>query len=113
MNFNKDITNYIDGANEAQIHLLEKIRLLIHQAVPETTEAIKWGFPVFARTKDYAYLRFSKKHITLGFYNIDKIDDPDNLLEGTGNTLRHIKIRKDEDIKVALISQWLKSIVAK
>jgi len=112
MNLNQDITNYIQGANDQQIMLLEELRQLIHNTIPGTKEAIKWGFPVFGCPKDYTYLRFSKKHITLGFYNIDKIDDPDNLLEGTGNTLRHIKIKKKEDINEQVISKWLKAIVA-
>ena len=110
MKNNTEITNYIQTATNEQISLLEELRQLIHAVVPETSEAIKWGFPVFAKNKDFAYLRYSKKHITLGFYNIDKIDDPDKKLEGTGNTLRHIKIRKKEDIDLILISKWLESI---
>ena len=112
MNFNTEITNYIHKATNEQIPILEELRQLIHEVVPGSSEAIKWGFPVFAKDKDYAYLRFSKKHITLGFYNIDKIEDPDNKLEGNGNTLRHIKIRKKEDIDESLISKWLISISA-
>ena len=80
MNLNEAVTEYIQQANEGQIELLEQLRQLIHETVPETTEAIKWKIPVFARTKDYAYLRSAKKHITLGFYNPDKLDDPDGIL---------------------------------
>lgn len=109
MKLNQEITDYIHGADEEQIKLLERLRQLIHESVPGTTEAIKWRIPVFAKTKDFTYFRFSKKHITLGFYNIDKIEDPDNLLEGIGNTLRHIKIRKPEDIKKEIITKWLKA----
>lgn len=110
MNLNQEITDYIQGATEEQILLLEEIRKLIHKSVPQTSEAIKWKMPVFAKKKDYAYFRFSKKHITLGFYNIDKIEDPDHLLEGTGNTLKHIKIKKKEDINKAVLSKWLQAI---
>lgn len=110
MAFNKEITDYINKATAEQITLLEEIQQIIRDTVPGTTGAIKWGFPVFANEKDYAYLRFSKKHITLGFYNIDRIEDPGNKLEGTGKTMRHIKIRKQEDIDKDLISKWLKSI---
>lgn len=112
MNFNEEISDYIQKANDDQIEILETIRQLIHTAVPGTTEAIKWKIPVFAKDKDYAYLRFAKKHITLGFYNIGKIEDPNNLLEGTGSTLRHIKIRKVEDIDEKLVTKWLKAISA-
>ncbi len=98
MNSNQKVSDYIDQASPAQVEILEYLRQLIHKTINGVSEEIKWGFPVFAKTKDFAYFRFSKKHITLGFYNIDKIKDPNNLLEGTGNTLKHIKIKNKEDI---------------
>lgn len=110
MSLNVKVTNYIKKANKDQIILLEEIRQLIHQTQGEITEEIKWGFPVFAKGKDFAYLRFSKKHITLGFYNVQKIKDPDKLLEGEGNTLKHIKIKTKADIKEKIITRWLKEI---
>lgn len=110
MNYNKKITEYIAGASEEQIVMLEALRKLIHETVNDVSEEIKWKFPVFTKGKDFAYLRFAKKHITLGFYNIYKIKDPDNLLEGEGNTLKHIKIKNADDIKPQIIAQWLKQI---
>jgi hypothetical protein len=92
MNYNQKVTDYISKASKEQIEKLETLRQLVHESVKDVTEEIKWNMPVFGKTKDFAYLRFSKKHITLGFYHIDKLKDPDNLLEGEGNTLKHIKI---------------------
>ena len=110
MNYNQKITDYIDKASEEQIVILEALRKLVHETVGNVSEEIKWGFPVFATSKDFAYLRFAKKHITLGFYNIDKIQDPDNLLEGEGNTLKHIKIGSKDEIRKEVLSLWLKQI---
>ena len=110
MKLDKEVSAYISKATDGQAVLLEQLRQLIHESVPGTTEAIKWGFPVFTKTKNYAYFRFSKKHITLGFYNPEKIDDPDGLLEGAGDTLKHIKIKQQEDIDVQLLKKWLKAI---
>lgn len=110
MAFDKAVTDYIAQAQPAQIEMLETLRQLMHDAVPGTTEAIKWGFPVFSKTKNYAYFKPSKQYIRLGFYNTDKIEDRDNVLEGTGKDLRHIKIRKPEDINVPLLKKWLKAV---
>lgn len=110
MNKNKDVSAYINQAAESQIFMLEKLRELVHNAVSGTTEAIKWEFPVFTHKKDYAYIRASKKHITLGFYHPEKIDDPDNLLEGSGSQLRHIKITTDKDINELQVTAWLKAV---
>ncbi len=112
MNYNKKVTEYIDRASDEQIVILETLRKLIHESAMGVSEEMKWNMPVFAKTKDFAYLRFAKNHITLGFYNINKIKDPDNLLEGEGNTLKHIKIKSEKDIKQKIISEWLKQITS-
>jgi hypothetical protein len=112
MNCNPKVTEYIGKAESEQIEVLEEIRELIHQSVENVHEEIKWNMPVFSQSKNFAYLRFAKNHITLGFYHIDKLIDPENLLEGEGNTLKHIKIRSLNDGLKAQISLWLKQITS-
>ncbi len=110
MNYNDQITDYIAEAPEEQVFLLEELRELVHKSVNNVNEELKWKMPVFNNGKDFAYLRFAKKHVTLGFYNIGKLKDPDNLLEGKGNTLKHIKISVlDSNLKEQII-RWLKEI---
>ena len=111
MNLNQKVTDYIDKASKEQIVILEALRKLIHETVEDVSEEIKWGFPVFGSNKDFAYLRFAKKHVTLGFYNIDKIQDPENFLEGKGNTLKHIKIKCIDELRKEVIVFWLKQII--
>ena len=97
------------AADEQKV-ILESIRQIVHSSVKHVKEEIKWGFPVFNNGRDFAYLRFAKKHITLGFYNINKLKDPNSLLEGQGNTLKHIKIR---ELNIGLqkqIIKWLNQI---
>jgi hypothetical protein len=110
MNYNQKVTDYIYKASEEQITTLEELRKLVHESAENVHEEIKWNIPVFGKTKDFAYLRFAKKHITLGFYHIDKLIDPDNLLEGEGNTLKHIKISKLDNKQKLQIKKWLKQI---
>ena len=66
--------------------------------------------PVFNNGKDFSYLRFAKKHVTLGFYNIHKLKDPNNLLEGKGNTLKHIKLHGLSEHLQGQIIKWLKEM---
>ena len=107
MSFNRKATDYINGASENQIEILETLRQLIHSSIPDTTEDFKWRMPVFIKSKIFTYLRYSKEHVTLGFYNIERLKDPNKMLEGTGKTMRHIKIRGLEDIDKKLITEWL------
>lgn len=112
MNYNQTVTDYIANASESQVEILETLRELIHKNVEGVSEAIKWGFPVFGNPKDFVYFRTAKAHITLGFYNFDKIEDADKLLEGSGKTFRNLKIRSMKDVNADLIGEWLKAVSA-
>ena len=50
--------------------------------------------------------------MNLGFYNGSQLPDPDKLLEGTGAQMRHIKIKKEADIKPELFQKLIKEAVA-
>lgn len=39
-----------------------------------------------------------KNHVNLGFYYGTNLYDPSGLLEGTGKSLRHVKIRLRHDV---------------
>jgi hypothetical protein len=103
----KDIESYIQLAPETQHQLLNEIYQLVKQTVPDVTSTIKWGFPVFSNSKDFAYLRSNRKYVTLGFTRIDHLKDPEGLLEGEGKTMRHIKITSIDEAMKTRIKQWL------
>ncbi len=103
----KEVSDFIEKANEDQRVILNTLRMLIEKAVPNSKEQFKWGRPVYGTEKDYCYLALAKKHVTLGFMNFQKIDDHENLLEGTGKQMRHIKIFSIEDIQAELFSKMM------
>lgn len=104
---NQEITRYIDQAPASQKEIMEAIRTIIHQEVKNVREAFKWSRPVFGLSGDIAYLQANKNHVNLGFYKgAEKLRDPNKLLEGTGKTMRHIKLRNVSDIDRALLREW-------
>lgn len=105
------VTEYINNSSTEQVEIMNTLRQLIHDAISRTTEDIKWVIPVFTKNKIFTYLRSTKNHVAIGFYNIDQINDPNGLLEGTGKSMRHLKIVKIEDINEELIKEWLKATV--
>ena len=107
MDKNKEVTEFIKNTEKEQQGLLTVLRDLIIKAVPEATEQFKWSRPVYAADKDFCYLKTAKNHINLGFFNFEKIEDPEGLLGGTGKQMRHIKISTKEDIKVEVFTKML------
>jgi len=108
---NPQVSEYINAAPEAQKQIMEQLRKLIHKAIPNVKEEFKWSRPVFNAGKDFAYFKTTKIALTLGFSDYKKLHDPENLLEGTGKNLRHLKIKKPEDINQELLIEWFKAAV--
>ena len=68
--------------------------------MPEVTETVNpWGLPTFELNGPLCYFMVATKHITFGFPRGTSLADPHGLLEGTGKNLRHVKLRKVEDLR--------------
>ena len=109
MDYINEVSEYIEKAPENHREILTKLRDLIAAKSPEATEGFKWSRPVYGLEKDFCYLNYSQKHVNLGFFNFEKINDTQGLLEGTGKQMRHIKIKNlenlDEDYLGKMIQQ--------
>ena len=46
----------------------------------------------------FAYVDAFKAHVNVGFFRGAEIADPNNLLEGAGKLMRHLKLRSDNDV---------------
>lgn len=104
---NEQITQYINAANNEQKEIMTSVRSILHQHVKDVKEEFKWSRPVFKTTDIFAYLQSNKNHVNLGFYkDLDKLEDPNGLLEGTGKNMRHIKLKSVSDIDPELLRQW-------
>jgi hypothetical protein len=86
-----------------------KLRQIVKEAAPKASEAIKWGMPVYELSGMLCYIRERAGYVTLGFYHQGiHLPDPDKLLEGTGENMRHVKVRVMGDIKGGLFTNWVK-----
>ncbi len=75
------------------------LRALVKKAVPRATESInRWRIPTFESNGPMCYFSVGKNHVTFGFLRGTSLDDPKELLEGTGKNLRHVKLRSVEDL---------------
>ncbi|MBX2963324.1 MAG: DUF1801 domain-containing protein [Cyclobacteriaceae bacterium] len=107
---NEQVTKYISEATKEQMEIMEAIRTIIHKEVPSVTENFKWSRPVFSTDTDFAYFKTAKSYLTFGIFKFDKITDNKNLLEGTGKDMRHIKIKKIDDLQPSVIKKWIHQI---
>src|SRR5690554_37311 len=106
----EQVTGYINQASDEQRRIMETVRDLLHDSIKGIKEEIKWSRPVFNNGTDLVYFKTAKSYVTVGFFNYNKLSDPDSLLEGTGKDMRHIKIRKHEEVDKELLKRWFKEL---
>jgi len=101
---------WFDSLDDDLAPLAAELRALILQAVPGATEVIKWGAPVYEKENvSICGLRAARAHVSLQFGSIGtSLDDPDGLLEGTGKSMRHVKVRMRGEIKKRRFSSWIR-----
>ncbi len=92
---------------------LEALRALVKKAAPGARESMKWGMPYFELKGGFCALYTSDTYAALNIMAPpEKLDDPEGKLEGTGKTMRHLKVRSAADIDEASILRWVKIAVA-
>ena len=104
-----DTDRWFQSGSDDQCELLTELRAIVLATGKDIDEAIKWQRPVYSNGGTmFCYLHRSKNHVTLGFHQGASLDDPDELLEGTGKAMRHIKVRDRSDIRKRAIKSLLK-----
>ncbi|MFL5357789.1 DUF1801 domain-containing protein [Archangium sp.] len=92
---------------------LEALRALVKKAAPGARESMKWGMPYYQLKGGFCALYTSKTYAALSIMAPpEKLDDPEGRLEGTGKTMRHLKVRSAADLDEASILRWVKAAVA-
>ena len=92
---------------------LEALRALVKKAAPGARESMKWGMPYYELKGGFCALYTSTTYAALSIMAPpEKLDDPEGKLEGTGKTMRHLKVRSAADLDEASILRWVKAAVA-
>lgn len=94
------------------------LRALIQSVHPETVEVVRmgdraatYGIGPKKMKEGYVYIMPHKNWVNLGFYQGASLPDPNGLLEGTGKSLRHIKIKSLEDLQQQGVSALIEAAV--
>lgn len=76
----KRIDIYIARSEPFAKPILVHLRKLIHMAVPEVEETMKWSFPHFDYHGMMCSMAAFKQHCTFGFWKAALMSDPDKIL---------------------------------
>ena len=110
----KNVDEYIKKQKSPQKEICQRLRSIILTAFPKITEEMKAGVPCYGSTKeDYCgkfYIAALKDHINLGFSLKGLTKKQQGFFEGSGKTMKHVKIYSLEEIDEKKIIRLLKMV---
>jgi len=92
----KQVNDYIEKQESPQKEIIQKIRKIFQKTLPIPKEKMRWGVITFASGKFYLAAMKHRVHVGFAITGLNK--DEIRLFEGTGKTMRHIKIPTSENI---------------
>jgi len=93
------ITDYVNKAGKLE-DVAKALRALTKKAVKGVEEYVNpWKIPSFDSNGPLCCFMVGKEHVTFAFMRGAALSDPDQLLEGTGKGVRHVKLRSVADVK--------------
>ena len=104
------VEEYIEKQNSPQKKICQKLREIILNTFPDIKEEMKYGVPYYGNKY---YIVALKTHVNLGFSIKDLTEKEISLLEGSGKTVRHLKVNSLEDIDEYEILKLLKMVMDK
>lgn len=104
----KKVDEYIEKQKSPQKEILHKVRKIFQKTLPSCEEKMMWGCVTFAEGKFYIAAMKNRVHVgfTITGLNIEEI----RMFEGSGKTMRHIKINSVEDIDEKTLVKLIKLV---
>jgi len=107
----KQIEEYMNTQKSPQKEILQKLREIFIKTLPNFEEKKAWGVIAFAGGK--FYIAAIKNRIHVGF-SINGLNEEEiDLFEGSGKTMRHIKIHSLDDIDEKKLVKLIKMVYEK
>ena len=104
----KKVEEYIEKQQAPQRDILKKVRNLILESLPNCDEKAAWGVVTFAGGKFYLAALKNKVHIGFAINGLRK--EEISQFEGSGKTMRHIKIFSLSDIDDEKLIKLIKMV---
>jgi hypothetical protein len=107
----KRVEDYIERQKLPQKEILQRVRKIFQETLPGCEEKMAWGVVAFSAGK--FYIAAMKKRVHVGFAITGLSEAEVSLFEGSGKTMRHIKIHTIEDIDEEKIVKLIEMVEKK
>ncbi len=92
------MNDYLEKQKSPQKEIMQKVRKIFKKTLPNYEEKMRWGVITYATGKFYIAAMKNRVHVGFAITGLNK--EEIRLFEGSGKTMRHIKIPALENIDV-------------
>jgi uncharacterized protein YdhG (YjbR/CyaY superfamily) len=104
----KETDAYIEKQKSPQKEILQKVRKIFQETLPNCEEKMTWGVVTFSLGK--FYIAAMKNCVHVGFAVAGLSEDEISMFEGSGETMKHIKILTLEDIDERMLEIMIRMV---
>ena len=105
------VEEYIEKQKSPQKEILQEVREIFLRTLPNCKEKSAWGVVAFEEGKFYIAAMKNRVHVGFSINGLTK--EEIGLFEGSGKTMRHIKICSTEDIDEENLVKLIKMVDTK
>ena len=99
---------YIEKQKSPQKEILREVQKIFRETLADSKEEMRWGTITFSSGK--FYLAAMKNRVHVGFAITGLNSDEIALFEGTGKTMRHIKIDTADSINRTHLAKLIRMV---
>jgi hypothetical protein len=110
----KTVDAYIAALDPERAAIATRLRDIVRAAAPGARESIKWAQPVYESNGPFVAMKAFPRWVTLTFWRgaaIHESDDPDGLLAGEGDRMRHARFASLDQIGEAALADLVRAAV--
>ncbi len=104
----KQVEEYIEKQESPQKEIILKLREIFLKTLPNCLEKKTWGVVVLGNDKFYIGAIKNRVHVGFAITGLSK--EEIKLFEGSGKTMRHIKIHSMDDIDEKKLVKLIKMV---
>jgi hypothetical protein len=111
-NFSPLVEDYIASLTGWQRDVARELRKLIKSTTSSLKEEVKWGWPCYTSGgKNVCGFMHMRETVNFVLYRGADLKDPDDLIEGTGRSMRHVKLRSLADLRKKAFQSFIKETI--
>lgn len=106
--------DYLNDQPPRNRSIIRALRRLVKHVASGLEESVMWGNGCWVKSKvpkgrvPVSYVYSAPDHVQFGFIRGSALEDPHGLLEGKGQFVRHIKVRKVSEIDLKVLKAFLR-----